>query len=66
MTDEKIKRINALAKKAKEGSLSESEKAEQAALRSEYISDMRASLKSQLDNAYIKNPDGSITPLKKH
>ncbi len=65
MTDEKIKRINLLAKKAKEGSLTEDEKKEQAALRDEYVRAMRASLKSQLDNAYIKNPDGSVTPLKK-
>ena len=60
MTDEKIKRINLLAKKAKEGSLTEDEKKEQAALRDEYVRAMRASLKSQLDNAYIKNPDGSV------
>lgn len=65
MTDEKIKRINLLAKKAKECSLTEDEKKEQAALRDEYVRAMRASLKSQLDNAYIKNPDGSVTPLKK-
>lgn len=65
MTDEKIKRINLLAKKAKEGSLTEDEKKEQAALHDEYVRAMRASLKSQLDNAYIKNPDGSVTPLKK-
>lgn len=65
MTDEKIKRINLLAKKAKEGNLTEDEKKEQAALRDEYVRAMRASLKSQLDNAYIKNPDGSVTPLKK-
>ncbi len=65
MTDEKIKRINLLAKKAKEGSLTEDEKKEQAALSDEYVRAMRASLKSQLDNAYIKNPDGSVTPLKK-
>lgn len=65
MTDEKIKRINLLAQKAKEGSLTEDEKKEQAALRDEYVRAMRASLKSQLDNAYIKNPDGSVTPLKK-
>lgn len=65
MTDEKIKRINLLAKKAKEGSLTEDEKKEQAALRDEYVRAMRSSLKSQLDNAYIKNPDGSVTPLKK-
>ena len=42
MTDEKIKRINLLAKKAKEGSLTEDEKKEQAALRDEYVRAMRA------------------------
>ena len=45
--------------------MTEDEKKEQAALRDEYVRAMRASLKSQLDNAYIKNPDGSVTPLKK-
>ena len=65
MTDEKIKRINFLAKKAKESGLTEDEKKEQAALRDEYIRSVSSSLKSQLDNAYIKNPDGSVTPLKK-
>lgn len=65
MTDEKIKRINALSKKAKSEGLTEDEKKEQAALRDEYIRSFRNSLKSQLDSAYIKNPDGSVTPLKK-
>ena len=64
MTDEKIKRINFLAKKAKENGLTEGEKKEQLALRDEYIRSVRSSLKAQLDNAYIKNPDGSVTPLK--
>lgn len=65
MTDEKIKRINFLAKKAKAEELSPEEKEEQKRLREEYIKGFRSSLKSQLDNAYIKNPDGSITPLPK-
>lgn len=51
MIDEKIKRINELAKKAKtEEGLTEKEKEEQALLRSEYIAAMKASLRQQLDN----------------
>ena len=52
MTDEKIARINELAKKAKAEGLSEAEKAEQKALREEYIAGFRKSLKAQL------RPDG--------
>ena len=49
MTDEKIARINALAKKSRtpEG-LTAEEKAEQASLRREYIDAMKGSLKKQL------------------
>ena len=49
MTDEKIARINALAKKAREEGLTEEEKAEQFTLRREFIDGMKASLKAQLD-----------------
>lgn len=65
MTDEKIKRINYLAGKAKTEGLSEEEKNEQKRLRQEYVDAFRNSLKSQLDNTYIKNADGSLSPLKK-
>ena len=43
MTQEKIARINELAKKSKTTGLTEAEKAEQQALRREYIDDMKAS-----------------------
>ena len=56
MTDEKIARINALAKKAK--------KKEQQELRAEYVADFRKSLKAQLDNTVVVNPDGSSYKLK--
>ena len=59
MTQEKIERINALAKKSREEGLTAEEQQEQAALRREYIEAMKASLKSQLDNTLIINPDGS-------
>lgn len=54
MTREKINRINELAKKAKSpGGLTEAETKERAALRSEYLADVRRNLKAQLDNIEI-------------
>ena len=46
MTDEKIARINELAKKAKAEGLTPAEQAEQKALREEYIAGFRRSLKA--------------------
>lgn len=63
MTQEKIDRINALARKAKAEGLTEEEKAEQAALRREYIDSFKASLVGQLENTYILRPDGSKEKL---
>ena len=63
MTQEKIDRINALAKKSKTVGLTEEEKQEQAILRQEFIASFRKNLKSQLDNIDVVNPDGSIENL---
>ncbi len=64
MTDEKIKRINELAKKSRESRLSDDEKNEQKKLREEYISGFRNSLKNQLDNTVVINPDGTSFRLR--
>ena len=66
MTKEKIDRINALARKSKtpEG-LTPEEKAEQKALRDEYIADFRRSTLAALGRIDIQNEDGSIEPLIK-
>lgn len=64
MTDEKIARINALAKKAKAEGLTDEEKREQQALREEYVADFRRSLKAQLDNTVVINPDDTSYKLK--
>ncbi len=66
MTQEKIDRINDLARKSKtpEG-LTPEEKAEQKALREEYIADFRRSTLAALSRIDIQNPDGSIEPLIK-
>ena len=59
MTEEKIKRINELALKQKSEGLTEEEKAEQFALRREYIDAYKQSLIAQLENTYILEPDGT-------
>lgn len=61
--EEKIKRINELYHKSQAEGLTEDEKAEQAKLRAEYVANVRANLKGQLDNMSIKEADGSITNL---
>ena len=63
MTEEKIERINVLARKAKAEGLTEEEKAEQQVLRREFIDDFKRNLRGQLDNISIKEKDGSITNL---
>ena len=65
MEKEKLNRINELAKKSKETELTEEEKAEQAALRQEYINEIRASFGAMLDNTVIQYPDGTRKSLKK-
>ncbi len=65
MEKEKINRINELARKSKETPLSDEELKEQAALRAEYIAEIRASFGATLSNTVIQRPDGSKEPLKK-
>lgn len=66
MTEERIARINELARKSRtpEG-LTEAEKAEQAALRREYVEAFKQSLRAQLDNTYIVDENGNKRPLEK-
>ncbi|MGN1118462.1 MAG: DUF896 domain-containing protein [Acutalibacteraceae bacterium] len=66
MTQEKIDRINELARKSKtpEG-LTDHEKAEQAFLRREYIDSFKRSLVSQLDNTYIVDEKGNKRKVEK-
>ena len=65
MTNEKIARINELARKSKTTGLTEAEKAEQQALRQEYVADVTASLRAQLAITSIKEPDGTVHKLTK-
>ena len=63
MDPTRIDRINELYHKSQSAGLTEEEKAEQAALRQEYIAAIRASLRGTLNNISIQEPDGSITDL---
>ncbi|MBQ7277684.1 MAG: DUF896 domain-containing protein [Clostridia bacterium] len=64
MTDERILRLNQLAKKYKSGEpLTEAELLERDQLRKEYVAAFRESLKAQLDNTFIETPDGKVHKL---
>lgn len=65
MEQEKIARINALARKAKAEGLTPEETAERDALRKEYIADVKRSLVGQLENTTIVRPDGSRQKVTK-
>lgn len=66
MEQEQMKRLNALAVKARsEEGLTEEEKAEQASLREQYINDVKSSLREQLAQIDIQQEDGSVKPLKR-
>ncbi len=66
MKQEKIDRINELARKSKtpEG-LTDEEKQEQANLRLEYINSYKASLIGQLENTYIVDEKGNKRKLER-
>lgn len=65
MTEERIARLNELARKSKTIGLTEEEKQEQATLRLEYLASIRQSLEAQLDNVYFLEKDGTKTKLQK-
>lgn len=65
MEKAKIDRINALAAKSKSAEgLTEEEKAEQKALREEYLAEYRRMLRGQLDSTTVVRPDGTKEKLK--
>lgn len=66
MEKSKIDRINALAKKAKAIGLTERETAERDALCKEYLADMRAAFKQQLDSTYVQTADGAKIPYAEY
>lgn len=65
MTEERIARLNALARKSKAEGLTPAEKQDQAELRKEYLASIRRSLEVQLDQVYILDEDGTERKLQK-
>ncbi len=65
MEKEKIERINELARIKKIRPLTESELAEQTALRKEYIQGFRENMEAILQGVKIQEPDGTLHPLQK-
>ncbi len=66
MKQEKIDRINELARKQKspEG-LTDEERIEQANLRREYVDEVRRNLVSQLENTYLVDEKGNKTKVER-
>ncbi len=65
MTDEKIERLNALARKNKSEGLTADERQEREVLRREYLDAIKGSLRAQLDNTYIVDEKGNKKKLEK-
>ncbi|MGN7409657.1 MULTISPECIES: DUF896 domain-containing protein [unclassified Sporosarcina] len=65
LEENKIKRINELAKKAKTSGLSIEEAKEQSQLRSEYLKTFRSTMRDTIENVKVVDPDGNdVTPEK--
>ena len=65
MENEKLNRINALARLAKERALTAEELAERDALRKEYIAEWRRGAEQVLESTYIVGPDGKKRKLER-
>ena len=65
MKQEKIDRINELARKAKAASLTPEELAERDALRREYIDSVKQNLCAHLDNTWVVDEKGNKRKLNR-
>lgn len=63
MNESRIARINELYHKSKAEGLTAAEKEEQAKLRAEYLADIRANIRGQLNQIDIVNADGTVENL---
>ncbi|MBO9128929.1 DUF896 domain-containing protein [Bacillus sp. 165] len=65
LSQEKLDRINSLAKKAKTVGLTDAEKQEQQALRQEYLKVFRQGMLNHIESLKIVDPEGKdVTPTK--
>lgn len=62
--EDRLARINELAKKDREEGLTPEETEERTKLREEYRLDFRAAFRGILDHTYIQQPDGTREKLK--
>jgi len=61
----KMKRLNELARKKKEGDLTEEEQKEQEMLRQEYLAVFREGARQTIENMTVIDPEGTdVTPDK--
>ena len=65
MTEERIERLNHLARKYRTIGLTDKELEERTALRQEYLEAIRQSLEAQLENTYVMDENGNPQKLKK-
>ena len=65
MENEKLNRINALARLAKERELTAEELSERDVLRKEYIAEWLRGAEQVLENTYIVGPDGKKRKLER-
>ena len=65
MENEKLNRINELARLSKERELTAQELSERDALRKEYIAEWRRGAQQVLENTYIVGPDGKKRKLER-
>jgi uncharacterized protein YnzC (UPF0291/DUF896 family) len=65
LSEEKMNRINELARKAKETTLSTKEKEEQQQLRKEYLAAFRSGMRHHIEGMKVVDPNGEdVTPEK--
>ena len=64
MDKKKIERINELARKKKQGGLTDEEKEEQAELRAQYLKEYRENMKAMLDSIVVEEKDGTRHALR--
>ena len=65
MVQEKLDRLNELAREAKVRALTPEETAERDVLRKEYIAEWRRSLEQTLENTYIDYGNGKVVKVQK-
>ncbi len=65
MDHEKVLRISELTRISRERELTEAEQAERAELRQQYLREFRQSVQQTLENTSIREPDGTVRPLRK-